>query len=1252
MATIIENNGDAGAEPDNTSYSIALGDVFQGMLDTVDDRDLVQIELSADTIYDVRLQSDAAPAKLNDLEKFIQLVLYDSVGDQVFNGSHISYGSLLIFQPPVSGTYYIGVHSPYKGVSGDYEVTVIENTIPVGTYDEIAAYLTDGYWEWWTEGGSGAAFDISPGGRLTADITALSENIQPLARWALEAWTNVTGIKFEFVDDENANIVFTDEDEDHATGGFTSLSATGDIISSKVNMPASIPPDEDDISDFMSVFIHEIGHALGLGHPGPYPSFNEDIVTVFGFENLFLLDAEQRTIMSYVYDNTYINASRTTAVTPMIVDIIAIQNLYGVPADINIGDTVYGYRSNLDGYLGYTSTLLAGDSRNPFFNIAETPFSYPELADLDSDGDLDLIIGINHLNDEGTQYIDYTIDYYENTGSITDPVFTVRTGENNPLDSAKSFINYKPVLADLDGDGDFDLIIGNLYYYENTGSVTVPEFMQRTGADNPLQGVSTETLRKVILPDLDGDGDLDLVTVNNDGNILYFQNNGTVTAPEFTQRTGETNPFEEIEADESGGSPVFRDLDDDGDLDLIIGRVEGAFDYYENTGTTNSPEFTLSSDTDSPFNNIRPVYQGNPVLSDLDGDGDLDLISGGLSGTVYYFENVGSATTPDFNELIQGGRPISMTLYDNGGVDTLDLRTDRNDQIVDLRPEGISNVYGLRGNLIIARDTIIENYVGGAGNDTVTGNDVGNVLEGRAGADALDGGAGSDTAAYTGSPDAVTINLSDGTIMGGHADGDSYASIENLIGTAHDDTLIGDTGDNVLEGYGGVDNIDGGEGSDTAAYTQSGAAITVNLADGTFTGGHAEGDTLTSIENLTGSRYNDTLTGDASANRLEGGPGHDLLIGGAGADALVGGAGSDTASYTGSDVAVSVSLTDATAAGGHAEGDTLAFIENLIGSAHDDTLTGDSHNNVLEGGAGADILDGGAGIDTASYADSDSRVDVRLSGTVVNHGDATGDALTSIENLTGSAHNDTLAGDGQDNILTGNAGNDLLWGSGGDDLLAGGPGADRFQGGNGQDTVSYSGSAEGVTVRLHGLSASGGDAQGDTFPYRVDVMYTDTDGITQTESLPDVENLTGSAHNDTLAGDRRDNVINGGDGDDTLYGGPGGGDDLIIGGNGSDRLFGGQGDDTLNGGPGEDTLSGGLGTDIFVFGPRDGTDTVIDFTTGADKVDLTAFAIENVDTLTLTTGEDGVALDLTDNGGGTILLAGLTSVPDAGDFLV
>ena len=596
--------------------------------------------------------------------------------------------------------------------------------------------------------------------------------------------------------------------------------------------------------------------------------------------------------------------------------------------------------------------------------------------------------------------------------------------------------------------------------------------------------------------------------------------------------------------------------------------------------------------------------------------------------------------------------PVALTIFDSGGIDTLDLSTDTEDQHVVLQPETASDVYGLVGNLVIARDTIIENYVAGWGDDIIVGNGADNVLTGNAGADSMDGQAGNDTAAYSGSGAAVTVNLATGSASGGHAEGDTLTAIENLTGSAHDDTLTGDADSNVLEGGAGADTLDGAGGTDTAAYAHSDGAITIDLSAGTNTGGHATGDSLTNIENLLGSRYADMLTGDAGANRLEGGAGNDRLTGKAGADTLVGGPGADTASYTGSVAAVTINLLDGAAAGGDADGDILVSVERLTGSAHDDTLIGDAGRNVLEGGPGADTLDGGDGNDTASYASSGSRVDVRLSGTVVNHGDATGDTLTSIDNLTGSAHNDTLAGDGQANVLTGLAGNDLLWGSGGDDFLTGGPGADRLVGGSGNDTASWAGSDAGVTVRLHSVYAAGGHAEGDTFPYRVDVALIDADGTVLAEGLPDVENLIGSAHNDILAGDARHNAIDGRAGDDTLYGGPGGGDDVMNGGTGNDRLFGGQGNDTLTGGPGDDRLAGGPGEDTFVFGPGDGADTVTDFSGGTDRIDLTGFDIERVEDVSMTVGDDGVTIDLADIGGGTVLLAELTVLPEAGDFLV
>ncbi|MFI0846970.1 beta strand repeat-containing protein [Mesorhizobium sp. IMUNJ 23232] len=304
------------------------------------------------------------------------------------------------------------------------------------------------------------------------------------------------------------------------------------------------------------------------------------------------------------------------------------------------------------------------------------------------------------------------------------------------------------------------------------------------------------------------------------------------------------------------------------------------------------------------------------------------------------------------------------------------------------------------------------------------------------------------------------------------------------------------------------------------------------------------------IDGLAG---DDIITGGFGDDIITGGLGDDTLIGGAGADALTGGGGVDTADYSGSSGAVSVNLAAGTGSGGDAQGDTLTGFTNALGSAFNDSLTGNgagtldglagddilsggatlnggTGNDTLLAGASAETLDGGADNDTVSYAGSAAgvTVDLGLSGPQVSAGDAFGDTLTDIENLNGSAFNDSLTGNGA-GTLDGLAGNDILSGAAilnggaGNDALLGSAGAETLDGGADNDTVSYAGSAAGVTVDLglSGPQVSAGDASGDT--------------------LTDIENLKGSALADTLTGDAGNNILNDGGvgGADTLTGGGG-----------------------------------------------------------------------------------------------------------------
>ena len=344
---------------------------------------------------------------------------------------------------------------------------------------------------------------------------------------------------------------------------------------------------------------------------------------------------------------------------------------------------------------------------------------------------------------------------------------------------------------------------------------------------------------------------------------------------------------------------------------------------------------------------------------------------------------------------------------------------------------------------------------------------------------------------YSGSPATTAV---DGLIVSASAEATGIAI--TLGGTVHDITLLGDSdidvtgnglanvitgndGNNSLSGLGGNDTLigglgddtlDGGDGTDTASYADAASGVIVKLAEQDTlqdTGG-AGLDLLHSIENLTGSAFNDVLTGDDGANVISGLAGNDTLNGGDGNDTLDGGDGTDRASYADAASAVTVSLavTAAQDTGG-AGTDTLVGIENLTGSDFADTLTGDAGANVinaldgddtLNGGAGDDTLDGGDGNDTASYEDAASGVTVSLAIATAQETDGAGtDTLMHIENLTGSAFNDTLTGDAGANVINGARRRRH-------------PPRRRRQrlldGGDGNVTASYKDAASGVTVSL------------------------------------------------------------------------------------------------------------------------------------------------------------------------------------------
>ncbi|WP_373504778.1 beta strand repeat-containing protein [Aestuariivirga sp.] len=642
----------------------------------------------------------------------------------------------------------------------------------------------------------------------------------------------------------------------------------------------------------------------------------------------------------------------------------------------------------------------------------------------------------------------------------------------------------------------------------------------------------------------------------------------------------------------------------DGD-DVIIGQggddtlIGGAgADALIGSGGTDTVNYSASA-TGVNVNLATTVGTGGDAEGDtlsgieiVRGSNFADTITGdSLANTLFGQNGSDTINGGDGDDTIAGGNGADV-LDGGAGVDTLNAAGTSANMTINLATNFITG-----GDS--TGDTIanFENVIAANGNDTVTGTAGANrldggsgndILSGGAGADVLIGGSGTDTATYADAASGVTVNLGNGTGSAGDANGDTLSGIENLIGSSHGDTLLGNSlvnildggdGDDVLTGGAGADFINGGNGNDTASYATAASGVTVNLGTGINTGSDAAGDVLTSIANLIGSGYNDTLTGDADANALyggsgvdtlDGGDGDDLIAGGILGDVLIGGLGSDTLDYSASGN-VSVNLGANTVGGSHAAGDTISGFENVLGSNFADSLVGSSGDNTMNGNggndtlfadAGADTLIGGLGVDTVTFQNSVVGVTVNLLTGTGSGGDAEGDTYAGIEGVRGTNAVDIITGDAADNSFNGAAGNDIISGGDGNDTIIGGNGADTLDGGNGVDTLNASGTSGNQTVNLATNFITGGDSTGDT--------------------IVNFENVLTGSGNDSLTGSADANLLNGG-----------------------------GGSDTLTGGLGTDTLIGGTGTDSFVF------TSLADSAVGASRDTIGDFSQSQLDVMNL-----------------------------------
>lgn len=842
---------------------------------------------------------------------------------------------------------------------------------------------------------------------------------------------------------------------------------------------------------------------------------------------------------------------------------------------VNFDGVVYVAATEVDGVRIYAfdedfqEFVTADEWTIPLTDV----FGIPTLVDLDGDGALDVVL--NDL-DSGEA------SFWRNTGSgfeaMADPLGVMGA--------------YTTASGDMDGDGDLDLIVssfdfdtgesaGGLRYFENVDGVLT----ERTDADNPVAGIASGILAAV--GDVDGDGDMDVVTIGADS-VSYYVDDGAGfgLVDEAASPFYGLPPFPlslvDIDSDGyadffgafSGGSIMGWNIDT-GFMPITVNITPVNADPIADTnmgalvdeGSSVDVTFAdlLFIDVDNDPSEVTYTLTGQPAHGQL----VLDGVALGLGdtftqqdiddGLLSYHHDGGEADSDSFQFDVTDGAGGSSAGHSFGfAINPIDDPTVIHDDAV-----ATTEHVGFSGDVFADNGYGPDADPDGPVLEVVEVNgqaaDVGVQITLASGALLTlraDGTFDYDpngafpalAAAFTGGSntrvtDSFTYTLAGGEtatveveILGEYDDGD------RIEGTGGADVLLGGWRDDHFHGEGGSDRIDGGDGVDRAHFAGLSSAYTVTYnTNGSFTvAGEGDSTVLWNVEHAV---FDDATVALIPIPGISwsGGPGGEIRVGTAYNDDLRGREGDD-------------SLRGSTG------------LDALRGGLGDDWLYGQGDNDLLYGDDGSDRIYGGEGVDIAY----------------------------------GGVGDDNIRGDGGDDVLRGEDGADILYGGDGADRIYGGADGDRVYGGSGDDSVYGGDGGDSVWGDL-GDDILRGEA-GDDFLYGgdgADSLWGGA-GIDRVYGGADADQLYGGEDNDHLYGEAGNDSLRGESGHDTLRGG-----------DGNDFLYGGDGDDRMEGGSGIDRIYGQAGADSFVFGagvltaPGVSVDRIHDFNASeGDLIDL------------------------------------------------
>jgi Ca2+-binding RTX toxin-like protein len=1122
-------------------------------------------------------------------------------------------------------------------------------------------------------------------------VFALTANQQVAVVSALAAWSAVANIKFSQTTDTITNV------GDLRFGGY-SLMESGTVA--WAYLPGSTPksgdvwigPETNQANpvkgsyDYLT-FVHEIGHAIGLKHPFATSLTNSTVLDA-------TLDDVRYTVMSYNDSYSY------QPTTPMLLDILAIQSLYGANTLWQAGNTTYSWASNQSVFetiwdAGGVDTIDATNQLNAVrINLNEGAFSQIGKAFLD-------IKTMTAFN-EGLA-IAYGAKIENAVGSDNDDSLI-----GNALDNI------------LNGRGGADTMMGgtgnDTYFVDNIGDTVIETSTLSSEIDTVLSYIDYTLTANVENLVLMGTGNL-AGTGNALNNVItgnWGQNTLDGGAGADTLIGGGGNDTYIVD---NAGDVVVENNEVGGGIDTVKSSVN-----YSLGANVENIELTGTANLNANGNTLNNVMTGNSGNNVLNGGAGVDTMIGGGGDDTYYLDQAAELGLVQENAS-EGNDTLRVYYNATASNSTVDLNQSNLTNVENVWLMGTGN-YTVQGN---AQDNYL---LGGAGNDNLQGGAGDDRLDGAAGADTLAGGIGDDTYVIDNAGDVVIEGVGEGhdrvlsnigyTLTANVEDGQLLGSSDLfLIGNGLDNVLTGNSGNNILNGQEGADIMAGGAGNDTYFVDNLGDVIIENgtslteidtvlssLANYTL-GANLENLTLRFADNING-------TGNALNNVITGNAGDNILDGGAGADRMIGGLGNDTYVVDNvGDVVVETStlMTEIDTVRSSINYGLGANIENIVltGSANlnangntlNNVMTGNSGNNVLNGGAGLDTMIGGDGDDTY-YLDQSGELSLiqenanEGSDTLRIYYNATPMTnvvnlnlgnLTNVENVwlmgTGGYN---VQGNSLNNYLLGSASADTLQGGAGNDRLDGAAGADTLIGGSGDDTYVIDNAGD-VVIELGG---EGRDLVLSNIGYTLTANVEDGQLLGTSDLF-----LVGNSLDNVLTGNSGNNILNGQEGADIMAGGAGNdtyfvdnlGDVIIENGtslteidtvlsslanytlganlenltlrfadniNGTGNalnnvITGNAGDNILDGGAGADRMIGGLGNDTYVV--DNVGDVVVETSTLANEIDTVRSSINyslgaNLENIVLTgtanLNANGNALNnvMTGNSGNNVLNGG------------